>query len=908
MNDTAFWRLVWKEYRLQRAFWLAMLGLTVLAHLFLLVCVHWKAVPTPDAFFWAALGLGAFYALGCGGTLFATEHEAETYPFQRALPVSAIRLFAAKIAYAVLSTAAMLALVWLLAALVSGWRLPEPRQHLALWGLWGMAAAELLAWGVLFSLVTRRPLVAVILAVSCASITAELLRTGRPDPWEIESYVVAVPWRALVVAILALIDLCLGYRWFREPGEHARRSVDQSSGIASGPLLPTIAWIEVSPSPLFNRLVWHHARQSSPMLLTFTAMVAPLALARLLMRVEAAMVVDWMARDLWLVSLPCLLAAFLAPPLMGACVFLADQSHGSFRFLAERGISPKSIWLSRQAVWFIPLGVGALAIAAPVKSEELASSPLMLGYVILAYASGQFFSMFFRSGILAAGFGIALSIGLCLWAALMAKIHISWWWSVTPIPLALLVCTWLRTSGWLVEKSGVKAMTRACLPLAAVALGLVTLVPWVRVCEIPEVLPGFSPEEFARPATPDQEATVAEYRRAAELMQPLQAAGDDPGNCESGDAPLSAEEQAWLDANRDAVAMVLEASRRSDCDFFNPPTPFDLPRQVVRLAGLLFRSGRQLESEGNLDAALERYLSVLRVAGHLRRRASSPGNADAVELWVHEYLPYWAARPGQTRQRVLDTVRRTDDVLAASPPRSDCIKSHYLLARAYLEGDPEALAHFLPNERDRLFAQATIRCCFWERTRTVRVLNLWSAETLEACARAESSAAAGGRIALGSGGWTTGPWWSRVREATPLWPGEPDATSFCHGLANIETHRRAMRSLLALEAWKLDHGRLPQSLEELLTDRYLERPPVDPFWGKLFQYYPKGVQFAFRDTRGKTIEPGMPFLWGPAGQTPDSPWSEAPSESGDSTMQGDVAAPIVPLEKALAFGCAFAVP
>jgi hypothetical protein len=118
-----------------------------------------------------------------------------------------------------------------------------------------------------------------------------------------------------------------------------------------------------------------------------------------------------------------------------------------------------------------------------------------------------------------------------------------------------------------------------------------------------------------------------------------------------------------------------------------------------------------------------------------------------------------------------------------------------------------------------------------------------------------------------------------------------------------------MRSLLALEAWKLDHGRLPQSLEELLTDRYLERPPVDPFWGKLFQYYPKGVQFAFRDTRGKTIEPGMPFLWGPAGQTPDSTWSQAPSECGDSTMQGDVAAPIVvPLEKALAFGCAFAVP
>ncbi len=903
MNPNPFWRLVWKEYRLQRAFWLAMLGLAVLAHLFLLGCIHGKVIHSTEAFFWAALGLGAFYALGCGATLFATEHEAQTYPFQRALPVTAIRLFAAKVAYAILSTAAMLAAAWLLAAIVSGWHLPEPHQHLALWGLWGMGAAELLAWGVLFSLVTKRPLVAVILAVSCASLAVELLRTGRPVPWEIESYVQAIHWRALVVGILAVVDLWLGYRWFRGPGERARGIATVATHTSEVSETSEV-WLEASSCTMFNRLVWHHARQSAPLLLTFAAMVAPLALARMAMRIEAAVAIDSLNRDAWLVWLPFLLAAVLAPPLMGACVFLADQSHGGFRFLAERGVAPKYVWLSRQVVWFVPLAAGALAIAAPVRADEMHWSALMLGYVLLAYASGQFFSMFFRSGVLAAGFGMALSVAICFWAALMDLAHISWWWSVAPIPLALFACTWLRSGDWLVEKPGAKALVVDCWPLVVVVGLLLAMLPLIRIHEIPWVDPGFVPDEFARPATADAEATVARYCQAAELMRPLPAGLDVAGNRQSSIAPLTPEETAWLEANREAVATVLEASRRSDCDFFDVPNPFDLPRQVVRLAKLLFLSGRQLESENNLDAALERYLSTLRVAGHLRRRATLSGNADAVELWVQEYLPYWAARPGQTPERVLAAVRRTDDVLAASPPRSDCVKSHYLLARAYLDGDPQAMAHFIPDERDRLFAQATIRCLSWERTRTLRVLNVWTADAMEVCTRAETSAASGGRITSGTGGRTTSAWWSRVTQATPLWPSLPDATSLCHTLAHLETQRRATRSLLALEAWKLEHGRLPQSLGEL-TGRYLERPPVDPFWGKLFQYYPKGVQFAFRDTRGKDIEPGMPFLWGPAQQAVGLGCSES---SDDSRMAGDVAASRVSLERILPLGCAFAIP
>jgi hypothetical protein len=737
-----------------------------------------------------------------------------------------------------------------------------------------------------------------------------LLRPTRPAAWEIESYVEAVPWRAFVVGALALVDVWLGYRWFREPGERARRiavhtsEVLETSEVSVGPM-PAVAWFEASSSTMFNRLVWHHARQSAPLLLTFAAVVAPLALARMAMRVEAAVAVNSLARDTWLVWLPFVLAAVLAPPLMGACVFLADQSHGAFRFLAERGIAPKYVWLSRQVVWFVPLAAGALAIAAPVRVEELPASALMLGYVLLAYASGQFFSMFLRSGVLAAGFGMTLSVGLCFWAALMDRAQMSWWWSVAPIPLALVACTWLRSGDWLVEKPGAKAVAADCWPLIAVAGVLLAVLPLIRIHEIPWVDPGFTPERAARPASADGEAAVVWYRQAAESMQPPQPGLDGTG---AGDfaGPLTAEETRWLADNREAVATVLEASRRSDAEFFNPPSPFDLPRQMAHLAKLLFLSGRQLESEKDYDAALERYLSTLRVAGHLRRRANLSGCAEAVELWVQEYLPYWATRPGQTPERVLAAARRADDVVAASP-RTDCIKSQYLLARAYLEGDPQAMAHFIPDERDRLLAQATIRCLFWERTRTLRALNVWTADAMEVCSRAESSAAKGERIASATGGRTTSEWWTRITQATPLWPRLPDVTSLRHTMANLETHRRATRSVLALEAWKLEHGRLPQSLDQL-TGRYLDRPPVDPFWGQLFQYYPKGVQFAFRDTRGKAIEPGIPFLWGPSGQAVALGCSETYGDGGGSRTSDDVAASEGSLEKLLPLGCAFAIP
>ena len=53
--------------------------------------------------------------------------------------------------------------------------------------------------------------------------------------------------------------------------------------------------------------------------------------------------------------------------------------------------------------------------------------------------------------------------------------------------------------------------------------------------------------------------------------------------------------------------------------------------------------------------------------------------------------------------------------------------------------------------------------------------------------------------------------------------------------ADFEIRRRATIIILALEAYRLDNGKLPESLDELVGD-YLDRLPLDPITGTDFHY------------------------------------------------------------------------
>ena len=106
MNVAILQRLIWKEYRVLRSFWLATLVLAIVASLaacwFETSHLWGLRLSGEDFYFLAALG-SCMYALGVGGMLFAIEHELSTAAFLRRLPLDGRHLLASKLAAAVIS-------------------------------------------------------------------------------------------------------------------------------------------------------------------------------------------------------------------------------------------------------------------------------------------------------------------------------------------------------------------------------------------------------------------------------------------------------------------------------------------------------------------------------------------------------------------------------------------------------------------------------------------------------------------------------------------------------------------------------------------------------------------------------------------------------------------------------------
>ena len=114
MTDPVVWRLLWKEYRVQRGFWLSLAGVTLAVQL-IVAAVPEQYVDHAVWMFGLAIMTPAFYALGCGATTFAAEREEGTLEQLRILAVPAGRLFLTKVVFGLASALALLGVLLLLA-------------------------------------------------------------------------------------------------------------------------------------------------------------------------------------------------------------------------------------------------------------------------------------------------------------------------------------------------------------------------------------------------------------------------------------------------------------------------------------------------------------------------------------------------------------------------------------------------------------------------------------------------------------------------------------------------------------------------------------------------------------------------------------------------------------------------
>jgi len=874
MNATMFWRILWKEYRAQRAFWISMIVLTPLVQALLRLSyrLYHSGAPAQEpvhVLFAVGMMFAAIYALGSGATLFASERETETYDFLRGLPVKPLLVFAAKVVFALASTTVVFLLAWT-AALALVHKLPVAPIHGEIWALFGLGGVELLAWGILFSLLLKRPLVAIVCAATASSIVIGTLNSNL-EGWRPFADLKSQPFvRLLIVAIVTAADIALATRWFRERLLFSARLQRQRSHEASDLDMDR----PPSPATMLGRLVWQEFRASAAMSAALVAM--PLLL--LLLFSAGPWLRARQPTGSWfdIFMSVGVIAAALSAPLLGSTVFLADQTGCRFRFLAERGMPPRLVWLSRQIRGSSIMLLGMLlallvwlpTLARLYEKNDIGNLVAVVGncagFVLAAYACGQLFSMVFRSGVLAMTFGTVLTYLLCGWAAIMYWFGLSWLWTVAPLLLAMLVATWLHAPNWLLERETRWARLPPALVIAVPALAILVAIPPVRIYEIPLVGPGFDVAELTRPISPQEQETLTLYNRAAGLLykdMPQPPPGSRVIMLPGPDTP------ARRKAEEQALALAMEASRRPLPEAYSAPGAMPDPGAEFDLADFVFASGKRLQAEGKLDAALERYLAADRIAMHAGPRAQAFDRVQGQEIEVCRELVHWAAQRGQNSQRVLEALRAVEKQWRNPPLYSDCLKHRYLGNLGYIEGSYFIAAGNAP------FLVGWTRTFPWERTRAVRLLNKLTAEEFARYTAAEEDLAAGRAVAAPTEAFDWPQFERDVADAIVRSMVKSYNVENVHGRnVNVgslgeclmgETCRRATRLVLALEAWKLEHGGLPKSLNDL-KGKYLHEVPVDPYFGEEFVYEPKGipeylVSFTwFSDDR--TLEPDRPFL------------------------------------------------
>lgn len=885
MRAFLFPRLLWKEYRVLRGYWLslAVLGVT-LGWIFFQF-----ATDATSKFFPLAWAMAAFFALGGGATIFAIEREERTIEYLRGLPASWSRLFLGKLALLLGGTALLWAVISAVGSAMVGrelWMLRADDWVMMTVG--AVATLQVIAWGLFFSLLQTRPLVAALLAAAAtfasfflAPLFADLghdvfpgwQRPGRPE---------LLPHAIATVGVY-LVDYALARRWLL--------------GSARRPYA-----LRIARARDMRRLWWQQARQSG---LTLGVL---LALGVLL---PAA---SW--SSVGCDSPAVVPIATLIFALLGSCVFLADQEGRHFRYYAERGVDPRRLWLARQLFWASPALalmvcylLAHILLLAVVESESpkydhmpsrlrlifnyawfgidlgdpyrqlnrtwhlgwLTRLPGYLLWSALAFGSGQLCSMFLRSGLLAAVFGVVMAGLLVGWAAFMEFLELSWLLTVAPLVIALFVSTWLRAPDWLTERTEWRPRLRAAwvlaLPMAAVLVGTCVY----RAYEAPAPAVQIVPRRMAMPSGGAEARRTAElYNRAAELLSGEASAAAFPDLRSDTSTTLNGSQIAWLRANQEPLALVLEAAARPDCAFGRSPRVEGLGLlRLLHLGRLVVLSARQLEDEGELDAAWARYQAGLSVARHFHQQPGLFGEeyGNAVERMVFDRLFYWAAHQEQTPDGIRAAVDHLEKLGTLRPMAEQVLEEYGDLA-SRLFGAGESWSR--PGE-PAILSPVLARWMPWELTRSKRVLALLAQLDLGDVEAAES-ALAGQRQPAHA--WHYEDPYLRIKAEslvkTSLFFGlegrDDRFDGFSRSLVDSRrqavANRRAARLVLAALAWRLDHDELPETLAEL-EENGSARAPVDPYTNGPFGYARFGLRASVESSNLPRVARETPLLYSP---------------------------------------------
>lgn len=855
-RSSAFLHIVWKEYRTLRDFWLlcALIGITLQAGL-----VYFGEA---DGGWSIAMFLPAFFALGAGGITFAAEREAATDNLLRAWGAPFLTIFSGKLlAGTGLTFLLYLTLLATSFGMGSDFKGTDVSKAALLLVYLPLVGLIIFLAGVFGSLLCQRPVTAVVVGaiVLLAALYLPILILAT---YHFGSQVRDYPSVYLgVVLVLLMMDALLTLAWLRRPFA------------ATIPMLPQLRFLKsdskhraygaTMQAPL-KHLLWREMRDLRKH--WWQPVMVPLA-GLALMSILNQQPYNTLA-----------FAVVLAGLVAGVRRFHEDPIGDQYRFLGERGISAFHVWTAKTLIGFaeVLIAVATTLTASnwllgthALTSQEIWNSAEPVVYATMfAFAAAGFFSLVTPSVILAFTIAGGFTFVLALWMKGMELLAVPLWWSVGILPAALLIASLVKCSQRLFAGQGMRYNLRVAgvllLPAMTIAIG----VPTYRVMEIPSKAP---PSIIPFVVTPAARETAALYDVAADQLYssgaryPLLDRSGAADSAIAGWQFATAKERSWVNDHPAAIQMAIDASRRSTCAFLDPSTtnmnePFDRCHRMAALAELVLLAARPLEAEGKLDEAAEHYLAVLRMANHLSEDGLLIQSYFAVTLreQVAHWIPWWAAQPQQSSERILRLQTQLLATLKAAPPMSRAYEAEYLAQRHTLEDAP-APFQYIHLLNQPLVGWIVNHLLFWERDRAIRLLDIDFADHVEGIRRADR---------------LLSNWQSGALE--PLLSAERDqrferwrATTLGHSLSQLpDLHKsllfatfpeRALPLLLGLYARRNERGKFPSNLS-VLVGQYLDALPVDPFTGQPFAFEPEGFP---NDLAEFSIAARQPVLWSP---------------------------------------------
>jgi len=880
MNAAPYSHLIWKEYRAIRGFWIALIALAVFMQLLVLAFSQDRGWAT-EFVYNIALATPVFFAIGCIGTAYAIEKEDGTFEWLRSSPASDAQLFISKVGLCLVATVAMFAILWLVTQTLF---VAPPNQADVLrgmLGLWLLAGLEALAWGLLFSLLSARPLMAIVLALFATSTAIHVLswivQPAHPDQFEYSRYVAAIPLRLGLLAAVATADVFLGFRWL---GSEERTSLlsprEKEDASARRPATKadiTTLLSRRDRATIFGRLTWQTFRQSGRLMLT----LAVLQVTTCLLAANSGLN---QGRYSPIVFIPLVAVAAL----MGANVFQADQQRGNFRYFVEHNVPPRYVWFTRLAAWTAvaicstavsvivrlglePLGqlislalnlryglINPYSASASVTdwrdySDLFASVSIILASlaVVPAFAAGQWISMMVRSGLLAGFFSLLLAAGVVLWCSTVVAANLSWLLFLLPIPLIFLAATWLRAPDWILENTTWKARLRAAGAVFIPAAVMLVAAPIARISQVPDVAPGFDPAVYVADITPAALKTGELYRRANEVYGSASPPYEEYFNLRRV--------KTWASnrvaTNQESLNLILKASQRDASALANPATLTNWPiLSTERLVSLVAASAYDLEWNGQAETALadslDRHFTTFTVERQLNSFAPRIDVTSIPRLPMDTLalLTDWAAHSGQTRESLRDAAARLEQLDSSLLKWDDALKSNLILCQRLVAGDPNVASVLYPGKKSAAHISRVmfqLRLMPWERERERRALNLSTQQGLHLLATI--------RLRMEHGEDVGESAFRAYRYSAPEYFFDGHLSSRMRAWTHdavmseimFETARRATLLTLAAQAYRLEHGELPKTLEPLREHGILGSIPNDPMTGRPFIYFPEGI-------------------------------------------------------------------